>query len=95
MKGKMFYNYRTDELISDEMPGLSVFYKDEDGDVFHTYSTYGARARHPGWRLQFSRSSAERPRRKSRFHDGLGPAARRILSGVQRKERNDESRYSL
>src|SRR5437667_490440 len=40
-KGKMFYNYRTDELIGDEMPGLSVFYKDENGDVFHTYSTYG------------------------------------------------------
>ena len=28
------------ELMSDEMPGLSVFYKDENGDVFHTYSTY-------------------------------------------------------
>jgi predicted dithiol-disulfide oxidoreductase (DUF899 family) len=40
-KGKMFYNYRTDELMGDEMPGLSVFYKDENGDVFHTYSTYG------------------------------------------------------
>jgi predicted dithiol-disulfide oxidoreductase (DUF899 family) len=40
-KGKMFYNYRTDELIGDEMPGLSVFYKDESDDVFHTYSTYG------------------------------------------------------
>jgi predicted dithiol-disulfide oxidoreductase (DUF899 family) len=40
-KRKMFYNYRTDELIGDEMPGLSVFYKDENGDVFHTYSTYG------------------------------------------------------
>ncbi len=37
---KMFYNYQTDELISDEMPGLSVFYKNEEGDVFHTYSTY-------------------------------------------------------
>ena len=23
------------------MPSLSVFYKDENGDVFHTYSTYG------------------------------------------------------
>jgi predicted dithiol-disulfide oxidoreductase (DUF899 family) len=22
------------------MPGLSVFYKDQDGAVFHTYSTY-------------------------------------------------------
>ena len=40
-KGRMFYNYKTDELIGDEMPGLSVFCKDENGDVFHTYSTYG------------------------------------------------------
>jgi predicted dithiol-disulfide oxidoreductase (DUF899 family) len=39
-KDKMYYNYRNAELISDELPGLSVFYKNEDGDVFHTYSTY-------------------------------------------------------
>ena len=39
-KGKMYYNYKTQELMSDELPGLSVFYKDEDGDVYHTYSTY-------------------------------------------------------
>jgi predicted dithiol-disulfide oxidoreductase (DUF899 family) len=39
-KAKMFYNYRTDDLIGDEMPGLSVFYKNENGDVFHTYSVY-------------------------------------------------------
>ncbi len=38
--GKMYYNYETSELMSDELPGLSVFYKDENGDVFHTYSTY-------------------------------------------------------
>src|SRR5436190_23369315 len=38
-KGKVYYNYRTDELIGEEMPGLSVFYKEENGDVFHTYST--------------------------------------------------------
>ena len=25
---------------SEERPGLSVFYKDGAGDVFHTYSTY-------------------------------------------------------
>jgi predicted dithiol-disulfide oxidoreductase (DUF899 family) len=24
----------------DELPGLSVFYKDERGSVFHTYSSY-------------------------------------------------------
>jgi predicted dithiol-disulfide oxidoreductase (DUF899 family) len=38
--GKMHYNYETSELMSDEMPGLSVFYKDETGEVFHSYSTY-------------------------------------------------------
>jgi len=39
-KNKVYYNYRTAEFISDELPGLSVFYKNEDGDIFHTYSTY-------------------------------------------------------
>jgi predicted dithiol-disulfide oxidoreductase (DUF899 family) len=39
-KGKVYYNYGTQEFISDELPGLSVFYKDENGDIFHTYSTY-------------------------------------------------------
>jgi len=39
-KNKAYYNYETGEFISDELPGLSVFYKDEDGNVFHTYSTY-------------------------------------------------------
>jgi predicted dithiol-disulfide oxidoreductase (DUF899 family) len=38
-KGKVHYNY---DLVEgyDELPGLSVFYKDENGDVFHTYSAY-------------------------------------------------------
>jgi len=39
-KNKVYYNYETGEFMSDELPGLSVFYKDEDGNVFHTYSTY-------------------------------------------------------
>jgi predicted dithiol-disulfide oxidoreductase (DUF899 family) len=37
---KMYYNYETAELMSNEMPGLSVFYKDENGDIFHSYSAY-------------------------------------------------------
>jgi predicted dithiol-disulfide oxidoreductase (DUF899 family) len=38
-KGKVHYNY---DLVEgyDELPGLSVFYKDASGDVFHTYSSY-------------------------------------------------------
>jgi predicted dithiol-disulfide oxidoreductase (DUF899 family) len=34
------YNYEQQEIDSDEMPGASVFYKDESGTVFHTYSAY-------------------------------------------------------
>lgn len=40
-KGKVDYNYTMQEFPSAEAPGLSVFYKDAAGDVFHTYSTYG------------------------------------------------------
>jgi predicted dithiol-disulfide oxidoreductase (DUF899 family) len=39
--GKVEYNYETTEFPSDERPGASVFYKNETGTVFHTYSTYG------------------------------------------------------
>jgi len=38
--GKVYYNYTTRDFVCEEFPGLSVFYKDESGDVFHTYSTY-------------------------------------------------------
>jgi predicted dithiol-disulfide oxidoreductase (DUF899 family) len=37
---KMFYNYEVNDFLGDEMPGLSVFYKDKDSQIFHTYSTY-------------------------------------------------------
>lgn len=35
------YNFGTSSFPSDEAPGVSTFYKDEKGDVFHTYSSYG------------------------------------------------------
>ena len=38
-KGKVNYNYGTVEGF-DELPGLSVFFKDKDGAVYHTYSSY-------------------------------------------------------
>lgn len=37
----MHYNYAQQGFANEEMPGLSVFVKDEAGAVFHTYSTYG------------------------------------------------------
>ena len=39
-KNEVTYNYGKQRFESDEMPGVSVFYKDESGQVFHTYSTY-------------------------------------------------------
>jgi predicted dithiol-disulfide oxidoreductase (DUF899 family) len=40
-QGQVDYNYTLQEFPSEEAPGLSVFYQDADGGVFHTYSTYG------------------------------------------------------
>src|SRR6476620_9877806 len=38
---KVNYNYTMQEFPSAEAPGLSVFYKDAVGAIYHTYSTYG------------------------------------------------------
>ncbi|MEM7543201.1 MAG: DUF899 family protein [Pseudomonadota bacterium] len=38
--GEMEYNYRPVPIYSEELHGTSVFTKDDDGDLFHTYSTY-------------------------------------------------------
>jgi predicted dithiol-disulfide oxidoreductase (DUF899 family) len=38
--GKIYYNYAMVEDGFDELPGLSVFYRNEAGEVFHTYSSY-------------------------------------------------------
>ena len=40
-QGELHYNYGAWRQLSEELPGISVFYKDDAGDVFHTYSTYG------------------------------------------------------
>lgn len=38
--GEVDYNYDKTRFGSEEAPGLSVFYKDETGNIFHTYSAY-------------------------------------------------------
>jgi predicted dithiol-disulfide oxidoreductase (DUF899 family) len=40
LQGKC-YNYKTSSFPADEAPGMSAFYKDADGAIYHTYSTYG------------------------------------------------------
>ena len=39
-KGEARYNFGTTPPYGDELPGISVFYRGETGDVFHTYSTF-------------------------------------------------------
>ncbi len=39
-KKKAFYNFTTQDPLVSEREGVSVFYKDKSGKVFHTYSTY-------------------------------------------------------
>jgi predicted dithiol-disulfide oxidoreductase (DUF899 family) len=46
--GRAFYNYGTAIKSSEDMHGTSIFVKDAEGNIFHTYSTYGR-----GAELQF------------------------------------------
>ena len=39
-QSKAYYNYALGQFPSEEAPGVSVFYKDETGAIFHTYSAY-------------------------------------------------------
>jgi predicted dithiol-disulfide oxidoreductase (DUF899 family) len=39
-QGKVEYNFDLTVFPGAEAPGISVFYKDQDGHIFHTYSAY-------------------------------------------------------
>lgn len=39
-KGNVYYNYEVTRFPSEEAPGASVFAKDKEGNIYHTYSTY-------------------------------------------------------
>lgn len=39
--GRIAYNFGEWQMTGEEWPGISAFFKDEAGGVFHTYSTYG------------------------------------------------------
>lgn len=40
-RGELSYNYGKWRDAFEELPGVSVFYKNDAGRIFHTYSTYG------------------------------------------------------
>lgn len=39
-RGPVMYNFKVQPIRNDEQPGLTVFYKDQDGAIYRTYSTY-------------------------------------------------------
>jgi predicted dithiol-disulfide oxidoreductase (DUF899 family) len=41
-KGKLYYNYGEWPFASEEWPGISVFYKDDTGDIFTPTRPTGA-----------------------------------------------------
>ena len=40
MQGEVYYNYGMQKFPSEEAPGISVFSRNPEGEVFHTYSCY-------------------------------------------------------
>ena len=39
--GEVYYNFHMTPFPKEEAPGISIFYKDDAGEVFQTYSTFG------------------------------------------------------
>lgn len=39
-RGEVYYNYQMTKATTEELPGTSVFFKDDTGAIFHTYSSY-------------------------------------------------------
>jgi predicted dithiol-disulfide oxidoreductase (DUF899 family) len=39
--GHLRYNYAQGHFAAEELPGISVFFRNAAGEIFHTYSTYG------------------------------------------------------
>ena len=39
--GEAFYNYNKGKLPLEDLSGFSVFIKADNGEIFHTYSTFG------------------------------------------------------
>ncbi len=65
-KGKVFYNYAMIDGSIEELPGMSVFCRDERGNIFHTYSSYargGEELRRPTWCSTARPRAATRPAR--------------------------------
>ena len=74
-KEQVYYNYGTVPFECEELPGISAFYKDDAGVVFHTYSTYrrGVEAMMGTYNLldltSMGRNEGDGPMAWVRYHD--------------------------
>ena len=80
--GRGIYNFREQGFPAEEAPGFSVFYKDDAGQVYHTYSTY-ARGGEPFIGVYTFLDMVP----KGRDEDGLAFS----MSWVRHHDRYDES----
>jgi len=77
----VYYNYAPQPFECEELPGISVFYRDDAGTVFHTYSTYrrGVEAMMGTYNLldltPKGRDEREGPMAWVRHHDRYQPAS--------------------
>ena len=76
--GRAFYNYRLGDSPDTEREGISVFYKDDGGNVYHTYSAYARGIDIVNGAYNFidmtpkGRDESEGPQRWVRRHDEYG-----------------------
>ncbi len=77
--GKNMYNFdeAREKKGANEAPGASVFIKDKNGDIYHTYSSYGRGLDIILGTYQLARHHAEGPQRR-RQHVRLDATPRRI-----------------
>jgi predicted dithiol-disulfide oxidoreductase (DUF899 family) len=74
--GRTFYNYEYVNPWLEDRSGDSVFYKDDAGQIFHTYSTYGRGGEECLGVYRYLDNDAERARRERTVQDSrrLGAA---------------------
>ena len=85
-KGEVYYNYGMRPFPAEEAPGISVFYKDDAGEVFHTYSTYGRGVEvMMGTYNMLDLTPKGRDEHDAGLHDGVGAPPRPLRAGTARE----------
>lgn len=98
-KGKVPYNYDHVPFPREEAPGASVFYRNADGEIFHTYSTYARGVETLLGTYNFldmapkgrDEEGLERPMAWVRHHDRYGDGSSSSFKGPVASSKGSES----